>query len=103
MVRVNLRSGKCWLVASRAFGCADLSQPEIQNLGMTALGHEDIGGLDVPMHDACGGGGMEGAGALDAKRQSLLDPQWLAADPMLQRHAFQILHRYKRLTILLPD
>jgi len=29
--------------------------------------------------------------------------QRLATDAVLQRHALQILHRYKRLTILLPD
>src|SRR5579862_9879552 len=103
MVRVNLRSGKGWLVASRGFGCTDLSQTEIQNLGMTALGHEDIGGLDVPVDDTRSMGGVEGIGDLDSKRQYLLDLQRLATDSVFERHAFQILHRYKRLTILLPD
>jgi hypothetical protein len=36
-------------------------------------------------------------------RQYLLDLQRLATDAVFERHAFQILHRYKRLTILLPD
>src|SRR6516165_11154566 len=102
-VRVNLRSGKCWLVASRAFGCTDLSQPEIQNLGMTALGHEDIGGLDVPMDDARSVGGIKRVGDVNAQRQDGLDLQRLATDAVFDRHAFQILHRYKRLTSLLPD
>ena len=73
MLRVNLRSGKCWLVASRAFGCTDLRQTEIENLGMTALGHEDIGGLDVPVDDACAVGGIEGVGYLNPQRLYLLD------------------------------
>ena len=54
MVVVNFGSGKCWLVASRAIGSTDLSQPEIQNLGVPAFSNKNIGGLDVPMDDASG-------------------------------------------------
>jgi hypothetical protein len=67
MVRVNLRSGKCRLVASRAFACTDLSQPEVQNLGVPALGHEDIAGLDVPVDDPRSMGGIKGVGDLQCQ------------------------------------
>src|SRR5215469_9403508 len=103
MVRVNLRSGECWLVASRAFRCIDLSQPEIQNLGMPSIRHEDVRWLDVPVDDARFVGGIESVGDLNAKRQYLLDIQRLATDAVLHRHAFEIFHRYERLTVLLPD
>src|SRR6516225_10728008 len=102
MVRVNLGSGKCWLVIS-AFGCTDLSQPEIQNLGMAALGHEDIGGRDVPVDDARSVGGIEGVGDLYAKRQYLLDLQRLATDAVFERHAVKELHDDEGLTVVLPD
>ncbi len=46
---------------------------------------------------------IEGIRDLNSKWEYVLDLQRLAADAVLQRHAFQILHRYKRLTILLPD
>ena len=101
--RVTVRSGKRWLVASRAFGCTDLRQPEIQNLGMPALGDEDIGGLDVPMDDASSVGSIQCVGDLDAKRQYLLDLQWLATDAMLQRHAIQKLHDDEGLPVLLTN
>src|ERR1700751_1778926 len=103
MVGVNLRSGKCRRIASRAFGCTNLSQPEIQNLGVTALRHEDVCWLDIPVDDSCRVSGIERVGDLDAKRQDGIDLQRLATDAVFERRAIQKLHRNKRLTILLPD
>jgi len=46
---------------------------------------------------------VESVGDLDAQIEHPVDLQRLATNAVLQRHAFQILHRYKWLTILLPD
>ena len=73
MFWVNFRSGKRRLVASRPFGRAHFRQPEIQNLGMTALGHEDICGLDVPVNDARSVGGIKRVGDVNTQRQDGFD------------------------------
>src|SRR5271170_2523521 len=91
------------LLGLRHTQTAWVSQSEVQNLGVPSFGHEDIGGLDVPVDDARSMGGIKRVGDLDAKRQYLLDLQRLATDAVFERRAFQILHRNKRLTILLPD
>ena len=46
-------------------------QSEIEYLGVTALGHEDIGGLDVAMHDAFGMRGVQCVGDLDGQASSV--------------------------------
>ena len=103
MVRVNHRSGKCWLVASRAFGCTDLSQPEVQNLGMTALGHEDVRWLDVTMNDTRRVGSIQRVSDLNSQRQYLVGLHWLATDAVLERYAIEKLHCDKAPSILLAN
>ncbi len=47
----GLRVCRC-ILARRTDRRRDLGQPEVENLGMAALGDEDVGGLDVAMDDA---------------------------------------------------
>ena len=63
----------------------DLRQTEIQNLGVAALGDEDVGGLDVAVNDAFGVGGIERVGNLDGQRQNHVQFQRTPGDAMLQR------------------
>ena len=71
---------------------ADLRQPEIQNLGVAALGDENVGGLDVAVDDAFGVGGIERVGNLDGQRQNQLGFQRTPGDAVLQRQPIQKLH-----------
>ena len=50
-----------------------LGQAEIENFGLTALGDEDIRGLDVPMDDTSGVGNVEGIGNLNSEVEDLLE------------------------------
>ena len=48
---------------------AHLGQSEIQNLGVSALGDEDVSGLDVAVDNAFGMGCVERIRNVDAERQ----------------------------------
>jgi hypothetical protein len=56
---------------------------------MPTLGDENIGGLDVAMHDTPRMSGIESIGDLHSQIQNLFHLQRLAPDQMLQRLAFQ--------------
>jgi len=66
-----------------------LSQPEIEDLGLAALRDEDIVGLDVAMDDALGVGGIESIGDLDRQFQQLVGLERLAGYTLPQRLTFE--------------
>ena len=70
----------------------DLCHPEIQNLGVAALGHKNIGRLDVAVDDALCVGSVQSIGDLDAQIEHRLDFQRLATDPVPERLALQKFH-----------
>ena len=72
MLFVNLRvCGVCRGVLARRTACrSDLRQPEVENLGVPALGDKDVRGLDVAVDDAFGVGGVERVGNFDGQSEA---------------------------------
>ena len=66
--RARHRARRCNLAGRTARGC-DLRQPEIQNLGVAALGDKNIGGFDVAVDDAFGVRGVECVGNLNRQTE----------------------------------
>src|SRR5208283_1628809 len=77
------------LRGSKRTGCSGcyLGQAEIENLGMSALGHKNVSRLDVPVNDILGMGGVERVGDLDCQREQGLGFERMAANHVLQRRA----------------
>src|SRR5690242_6457575 len=80
-----------------------LRKPEVENLGVTALGHEDIGGLDVAMNDALGVGGVERVSDFDGERKNQFGVHGTVADSVLQSQAIQKLHGDERQVFAFPN
>ena len=70
---------------------------------MSALGDEDICGLDVAMNDAFGVGGIERVGDLDGQTERDVGLERAAGDAMFQRDPFEEFHGDEGLAILLAD
>src|SRR5207302_731233 len=81
----------------------DLGETEVENLGVTALGDENVGGLDVAMNDALGVSGVERVGDFDGKLEQSLGLDGMPRDAVLQGHAFEVLHHDEGLAIVLID
>jgi hypothetical protein len=79
-------------VARRTARHTDLRQSEVQNLGVTTLGDENVRRLDVAMDDALRMRGIEGVGNLDGERENQFGFERTPSDAMLQRHAVEKLH-----------
>src|SRR5271168_199355 len=73
------RGALAWIAAG-----GDLGQTEIENLGVTALDDENVGGLDVAMNDASGVRGIQSVGDIDGQIEKLLDLEGLAGDHVLE-------------------
>src|SRR5207253_11037321 len=68
------------------------SKAEIENFGVSAIGHEKICRLNVAMDDALGMGGFESVGDLDTDVEEALKFEWAAKEQLLECLPFQVLH-----------
>lgn len=82
----------------------NLGEPEVEDLGVTARRHEDVGWFDVAVDDSRGVRGIERVDDVDAERQQRLQIESLVTgDAFLQRGALQMLHRDERSPILFAN
>src|SRR5579859_5822178 len=84
-------------------GRPEFRQTKIENFGVTALGNEQVGGLDVPMNDAHRMGGFQSVGGLNANFQDFVHGHGLAANALLQALPREQFHDNDRLVFVLFD
>ena len=88
-------------LAGRTSGRCDLGQPEIEHLGMPALGDKDVARLDVAVNDPFGMRGIQCIGNLNSQSEQDFGLDGPSRDAMLQGHAVQKLHGDERVTAFL--
>ena len=74
-------------LVARRFG-----QTKIEDFGLPALRHKDIGGLDVAVNDAFGVRSRQSVGHLNADVENLIDFHRLPAEALFQAYALELLH-----------
>ena len=84
-------------------GRGNLGQAEVENLGVPALGDENVGGLDVAMDDAFAVRGIERVGDLDGQAEQHVHFQRATGDAVLEGQAIEVLHGDESLAIFLAN
>ena len=96
---ITVSDSDCQGAADRHFG-----QAEVENLAVAALGHENIGRLDVAMNDALGVRRIQRIGDLDGDGTAAVPiSSGLPAMRCFQRRAFQKLHGDEGVAVVLAD
>ena len=80
------RSGKHLLLRQ------DLSEAEVEYLGLSAAGAKNICRLDVAVDDSLCMGRIQGIRDVDADLEQIIRRQWTTRDPVFQRLPIQKLH-----------
>ena len=70
----------------------DFGEAEIEDLGIAALGDENVCGLDVAVDDALRMGGIESVGDFDGIGEELIEFEGAAGDDVLERGAIEKFH-----------
>src|SRR5208282_1176382 len=103
MLRIHSLSVKSPGPARRTACECDFCQPEIQNFGVAALGHENVRGFDVAVNDSFSVGGIERVGHFYGQQQNQFRFYGTPTDPVPQRHAIKKLHGNEKLVSTLPN
>ena len=74
----------------------ELGQPEIEHLDLAAIGDENVGWLDIAVHDAFGVGSLESAEDLNAEAEDISHREPVALDAVLERLPVEPLHDDER-------
>jgi hypothetical protein len=69
MFWVHFQRRQSCRVCRNALGRTDFSQAKVENLGVAALGHKNIRGLDVTVNDALGVCGVQSIGHVNSDSQ----------------------------------
>ncbi len=91
------------IAAGGAGGAGNFRQSEIENLGVAAIGNEDVRGLDIAMNDSPDVRGIEGIGHFNRQREQALELHRPAIDQMFQRLAAEALHHDEDMSLMLAD
>jgi hypothetical protein len=75
----------------------------IENLGMAALGHENIRGLDVAMDDSFSVSSFQCVRYFDSQFEHPLERQRLTVEKVPERLPIKKLHGNKRLAVVFAD
>jgi hypothetical protein len=81
----------------------DLGEPEVQDLRLPSGGHEDVGGLEVAVHDPLRVRRLEGVRDLDPDVEERPDLERPLPDPLGERLPLEELHRDEVLPLVLLD
>ena len=97
-IRESLR-----IAAGGAGGAGNFRQPEVENLGVAAIGNEDVRRLNIAMDDSPDVRGIESIGHFNREREQALELHGPAVDQMFQRLAAEALHHDEQMSIVLAD
>src|SRR6516164_7355927 len=92
MVLVYFLSRERIRIPTHAFFQASLGKTKVENLSLSTLHDENVGGLDVSMDDAFGVCCVEPFCNLDGRIQKIFDSLRSTSDTVLQRHSVKKLH-----------
>ncbi len=84
-------------------GRGHFRQAEIENLGVAALGDENVGGLDVAMDDVFAVRGIERIGDFDGQAEQHVHFERAPGDAVLEGQAVEVLHGDESLAIFLAN
>ena len=81
----------------------ELSEAEVEDFGVAALGEKNVGGLDVAMNDAFFVRGVESVGNFDTDFGGFGDGEWASRQKLVEGLAFEKFHGDVGAAVLLLD